>query len=73
MSQTYQFYADRADAAERAAEEAVLDNVRERELRAAKTWRGLAEQARSVTRQREKIQREKDEARAMEAGESAAD
>ena len=64
MSQTYQFYADRADEAERAAAEAVLDNVREREMRAARTWRGLAHQAQSVTEQREKLQRQKDAERA---------
>lgn len=54
MAQTYEFYRDRADAASAAAEKATLANVRDRELRAAKTWRGLAEQARKTANEREK-------------------
>lgn len=64
MSQTYEFYSARADAAAKAANEASLDNVRDRELRAEETWRGLAEQARSVSEMRIKVEREKAEARA---------
>ena len=64
MSQTYEFYSARADAAAKVANEASLDNVRDRELRAEKTWRGLAEQARSVSEMRIKVEREKAEARA---------
>ena len=48
MSQTFEFYDSRAREAAIEAQEAVLDNVRERSLRAEKTWRGLAEQARKV-------------------------
>ena len=66
MSQSYEFYAARAKEAAAAAKKAVLDNVRDRELRAEKTWRGLAEQARAVAEQRDKIVREKAEARAAE-------
>ena len=67
MSQTFEFYDARAREAAVEAREAKLDNVRDRSLRAEKTWRGLAEQARKVKSDREKAQREKierDEARA---------
>lgn len=67
MAQTFEFYRDRADAAAAAAEQATLDNVRERELRSEKTWRGLAEQARKVAEDREKAAREKAEQRAAQA------
>ena len=63
MAESYEFYCERADAAAAAARSANLDNVREREIRAEKTWRGLAEQARRVKLDREKSQREKDERR----------
>lgn len=66
MSQSYEFYMERADAAAAAADKAMLDNVRERELRAEKTWRGLADQARAVAVQRAKAEREKAEQRAQE-------
>lgn len=48
MSQTYEFYAERAREAAEEAASATLDNVRERNLRAEKTWSALAEQARKV-------------------------
>lgn len=59
MSQTHEFYTARAEEAEAEAEAAKLDNVRERALRAARTWRGLASQARQVAsnRQREEERR----------------
>lgn len=60
MAQTYEFYQERAEAAAEAAKKATLDNVRERELRSEKTWRGLAEQARKSAEERIKA----DEARA---------
>ncbi|MEE4155516.1 MAG: hypothetical protein V2I27_15260 [Erythrobacter sp.] len=53
MAHTYEFMIERAEAAAEAAERAELDNVRERELRAEKTWRGLAEQARKSAANRE--------------------
>ncbi|MEO1490375.1 MAG: hypothetical protein AAFR88_13215 [Pseudomonadota bacterium] len=53
MAQTYEFYAARADEAAARAEQATLDNVRDRELRAEKSWRGLAEQARKSVVARE--------------------
>ena len=73
MSQTYEFYSARANEAAAAAGKATLANVRDRELRAEKTWRGLAEQARKVKADRETAQAEKDAARAAEAAIIAAD
>ena len=59
MAESYQVCSERADAAAAAARDAKLDNVRERELRAEKTWRGLATQAKAVDEQRQKVAREK--------------
>lgn len=56
MSQTYEFYAERAKEAADEAAGATLDNVRERNLRAEKTWTMLAEQARKVRVDREKAE-----------------
>ncbi len=56
MSQTYEFYAERAKEAADEAAAATLDNVRERNLRAEKTWSMLAEQARKVKSDREKAE-----------------
>lgn len=67
MADTFKFYSERADAAAEAAKKATLENVRDRELRAEKTWRGLANQAQAVATQREKVEREKAEKRAEEA------
>lgn len=63
MIDNYATYCERADAAAAAAKEATLENVRERELRAEKTWRGLAEKARAVAEQRESVEREKQSSR----------
>jgi hypothetical protein len=71
MAQTYEFYSARADEAASLAEQATLDNVRERELRAERSWRGLAEQARKMIEERAKAQRlraERDEEAASAAG-----
>ena len=67
MAQTYEFYCERADEAAALALAATLANVRERELRSEKTWRGLAEQARKTALQRDKAERERAERRALEA------
>ncbi|MXP29761.1 hypothetical protein GRI58_13180 [Porphyrobacter algicida] len=67
MSQSYEFYSERARESEAAAEEATLHNVRERAERAAKTWHALAAQAKSVAATRERVEREKAEERAAEA------
>lgn len=68
MAQSYEFYCARAAEADAAAKAATLDKVREREERAAKTWRGLAEHARGVAEERAKLVRDKqEEAQATEA------
>ena len=61
MSQSFEFYDARAREAAVEAEDAVLANVRERNLRAEKTWRGLANQAQKVMLDRERSLREKRE------------
>jgi hypothetical protein len=66
MAQTYEFYNERADEAATLAAQATLENVRERELRSEKTWRGLAEQARRTIEEREKAERVRSERRAAE-------
>ena len=67
MAQTYEFYSARADEAAARAQEADLDNVREREERAEKSWRGLAEQARKGVIAREKAEAERQAKREAEA------
>ena len=69
MAESYKFCSERAEEAASAARNATLDNVRDRELRAEKTWRGLATQAKAVDEQRKKDAREK--ARRQEAIELA--
>ncbi len=59
MSMSYEYCRERADAAAKEAGAAKLDNVRERALRSEKTWRGLADQARSVAENRQRVEREK--------------
>lgn len=66
MAQTYEFYRERADEAAALAEKATLENVRERELRSEKTWRGLAEHARKTIVEREKAELARAERRAAE-------
>lgn len=70
MSQTYEFYADRAREAAEEAAAATLDNVRDRNLRAEKTWSMLAEQARKVKADRVKAEETKAARLAFEAEES---
>ncbi len=71
MAQTYEFYCERADEAAALAGAATLDNVRERELRSEKTWRGLAEQARKTAEERVKADNVRAERRAAEAADAA--
>jgi len=71
MAQTFEFYNERADAAAEAAKKAELDNVRDRELRSEKTWRGLAEQARKGAVERERADAERIAKREAEAQEAA--
>lgn len=66
MAQTFEFYQARADEAAALAEQATLENVRERELRAERTWRGLAEHARNTIEERAKADRMRAERRAAE-------
>ena len=72
MSQTFDFYDARADEAEAAAGSALLDNVRDRELRSAAVFRKLADQARKVLVDRAKAEVIRQERRDAEAGEAAA-
>ena len=67
MSATFQFYDERAKEAEAAADRADLVMVRERELRSASVWRGLAEQARKVEVSRVTAEAVRAERRAAEA------
>ena len=71
MAQTYEFYTERAEAAAQAADDADLENVRERELRSEKTWRSLAEQARKAAEERIKVADERAARRAEEAVQEA--
>jgi hypothetical protein len=72
MSQTFDFYDARAREAAAEADKADLVMVRERALRAEKTWRGLATQAKKVERDRAKAEEIRQERRASEAAELAA-
>ena len=72
MSQSYEFYAARASEAAAEAKSATLDNVRDRALRAQATFQALADQARAVTRRREKLENEKAAARAAATAEAGA-
>ena len=67
MSQTFEFYDARANEAAAEADAATLDNVRDRNLRAAKTWRALADHARKVMIDRVKAEGVRAARRAEEA------
>ena len=67
MAQTYEFYAERADAAAAAAKAATLENVRERELRSETTWRALAEKAQKAHTDRVRADEERAAKREAEA------
>lgn len=67
MSQTYEFYAERAREAADEAAAATLDNVRDRNLRAEKTWKALAEQAHKVKADRIKAEEARAATRAAES------
>ena len=67
MSQTFDFYDARARAAEVAADEAVLTNVRDRELRSAAAWRGMADRQLSIDAERVKAEAERAARREAEA------
>ena len=73
MLQTYEFCTERADEARALADAATLDNVRDRELRSEKTWRGLAELARNAAEGRVQADGERAARRALEAASAARD
>ena len=66
MSQTFEFYDERARSAEAEAHKALLDNVRERELRSAKAWRSMADRQLMIDSERVKSDKERAERRAAE-------
>ena len=66
MSQTFEFYDERARAAEDAAGRADLDNVRERELRSARAWRGMADRQLMIDAERVKAEEIRSARRAAE-------
>jgi replication fork clamp-binding protein CrfC len=72
LSQSFEFYDQRA--AESAAEASTTElvNVRERALRSEKTWRGLAAQAKRVLAERAKADLARAERRMAEADQAAA-
>lgn len=67
MSLSFEFYDARASEAAIEAEKATLSNVKERHLRAERTWRGLATQARRVAQDRAKADNERAMRREAEA------
>lgn len=67
MSQTFDFYDTRANEAALEAGKATLENVKERHLRAEKTWRALANQAQQVATDRAKAEHERAARREAEA------
>lgn len=67
MSQSYEFYIERAREAAQEAAAATLDNVRERNLRAESMWTALAEQAHRVKAERIRAEENKAATRAAEA------
>ena len=66
MSAQHQFYVARATEAKRDADAATLDNVRERCLRAAAAWDGMAARAARTEKMRAKTEAEKTAAIAAE-------
>lgn len=73
MSQTFEFYDERAKASEAEAERALLDNVRDRELRSAKAWREMANRQLLIDAERVKAEEVRAVRRAaeLEAAEAA--
>lgn len=66
MATNQEFYLERANQARREADEASLQNVRERCLRAAAVWEDMADRARRTDRMRARQEAEKAAARAPE-------
>ena len=72
MSQTFEFYDQRAKAALAEADQAVLENVRDRELRSAKAWREMADRALMIEAERAKAEEIRAARRATELAASEA-
>ena len=68
MIQNFEFYDQRARSAEAEADKAVLDNVRERELRSANAWRTMADRQLVIDAERIKA----DDARSIRRAEESA-
>lgn len=66
MSQTFEFYDQRARDAEAQADQAMLANVRDRELRSAKAWREMADRQLMIDAERVKAEEIRAERRAAE-------
>ncbi|MGC1269175.1 MAG: hypothetical protein WA842_01105 [Croceibacterium sp.] len=75
MSQDSDFFDQRAKDASELAGHAILDNVRDRELRSAAAWRAMADRARRVekSRQAATLAREQDRLLLQEAADLAAE
>ena len=71
MSQTFDFYDERAREAAAAADRTDLVMVRERELRSAKAWREMADRALLLEAERIKAEGIRAARRAAEAAEAA--
>lgn len=74
MSQSFEFYQERAKAAAKEASEATLANVRDRALRSEAAWREMADRARETDRERkiaDKARAERREAEAIAAEQRA--
>lgn len=61
MTQSYEFLMARADEAATEAEEALLDNVRQRARRSEAAWREMADRALKTDRAREKSRLEREQ------------
>jgi hypothetical protein len=69
MSQTFDFYDQRAKAAQAEADKAVLANVRDRELRSALAWRDMADRQLLIDSERAKAEEMRAARRLAELGE----
>jgi hypothetical protein len=67
MSTTHLFYRERAAEARRDADAATLDNVRDRCLRSASAWEGMAARVERTERMRAETEAKKAAAAAAEA------
>ena len=67
MTQNYEFLIARADEAATEAEEALLDNVRQRARRSEAAWREMADRALKIGSAREKARQERAQRQANDA------